>query len=180
MFKNKRKSILFHNPDYHCTFFYQEELIKSGWRADIFASDYYPEKLLFDSNKVKRSYKITKLHGIDYTIWLMANFFKYKYIVFYGRPVDYVSLVKKSLGRMRIEPILSIMKFFWTKIIFLQTGCNDEFTRKDFLKFDNGNVCGNCGFFDRCDDDKNTKKSENYLSFRLNDSFSFINNMVTI
>jgi hypothetical protein len=157
MFRFRKKSILFHNPDYHCTYFYQQELIKLGWRADIFAYDSYPEKLLYHSKEIKRSYKITKKFALNYTLWLLTNFFKYKYILYYGRPVDYGNWLRKFHIKIRIEPMLSVMKLFGIKIIYLPTGCNDEFTRERFIKFDNGNVCANCGFFERCDDERNKR-----------------------
>ena len=157
MFKKREKSILFHNPDYHCTFFYQQELIKQGWRADIFVFDSYPEKLLYDSKKIIKCYKITKKFSINYTLWLIGNFLKYKYILYYGRPVDYGSWLKKFGIKIATEPMLSFFKFFGTKIIYLPTGCRDEFTREKFMSFDNGNVCGNCGIFELCDDEKNKR-----------------------
>lgn len=157
MFKARKKSILFHNPDYHCTFFYREELINLGWRADIFVFDTYPEKLLFSSNNVIKSYKITNNIYIDYTLWYLCNFYKYKYIFYYGRPIDYGRVLKKFGIKLNIEPMLFIVKLFGTKIIYLPTGCNDEFTREKFLQFDNGQVCNNCGFFEKCDDRKNLR-----------------------
>jgi glycosyltransferase involved in cell wall biosynthesis len=53
--------------------------------------------------------------------------------------------------------MLSLIKFFGTKIIYLPTGCNDEFLRERFMQFDDGKICGNCGYYDRCDDEKNKR-----------------------
>jgi hypothetical protein len=157
LFKDRKKSILFHNPDYHCTFFYQQQLKKLGWRADILVFDSYPEKLLYDSNQIIRCTKITNNFKIDYTLWFLLNFYKYKYIFYYGRPVDYGYWFRKFRINIRIEPMLEIIKFFRIKIIYLPTGCNDEFIRDEFIKFDNGKVCNNCGFFEKCDDKKNKR-----------------------
>lgn len=160
MLKNRNKSILFHNPDYHCTFFYRKELLNLGWRADIFVFDTYPDKLLFSSENVIKSYRITKNLYLDYTLWYLCNFFKYKYIFYYGRPIDYGRILKKFGIKVNFEPMLFLIKLFGTKIIYLPTGCNDEFTRKQFLQFDNGNVCNNCGIFEKCNDIKNLRNLE--------------------
>ena len=157
MFKARKKSILFHNPDYHCTFFYQKELINLGWRADIFVFDTYPEKLLFNSDNIIKSYKITNKISINYTLWLLCNFLKYKYIFYYGRPIDFGRILLKLGVKVNFEPMLAFIKLFGTKIIYLPTGCNDEFTRSQFMKFDNGKVCNNCGIFEKCDDIKNIR-----------------------
>jgi glycosyltransferase involved in cell wall biosynthesis len=157
MFKARKKSILFHNPDYHCTFFYQQELNKLGWRADILVHESYPDKLLYDSKMSIRPYKITHKPALNYALWLLSNFFKYKYIMFYGKPIDSTKLLGKLFLNTNFEPILSIIKLFGTKIIYLPSGCNDEFTREEFIKFDNGNICGSCGFFDKCDDRVNKR-----------------------
>lgn len=151
--KNRAQSILFVNPDYHCTFFYKQELDKLEWRADILVLDSYPDKHLYDAKKVLKTYKITSKSYINYSFWILSNIFKYKYIVFYGKPKDFGRFFLKS----GIEPLLAIIKFFRTKIVYLPAGCNDEFTKKEFIKFDFGNVCGNCGFFDKCNDKINKR-----------------------
>lgn len=157
MFRSRAQSILFINPDYHCTFFYQQELKKLGWRADILVLDSYPDKLLYDSKRVLKTYKITSKSSINFVLWILSNFYKYKYIFYYGKPKDSGRFFGRFILKSSIEPVLSIMKFFRTKIVYLPAGCNDEFTQEEFLKFDRGNVCGNCGFFDNCNDEINKR-----------------------
>lgn len=157
VFRSRAQSILFINPDYHCTFFYQQELKKLGWRADILVLDSYPDKLLYDSKRVLKTYKITSKSSINFVLWILSNFYKYKYIFYYGKPKDSGRFFGRFILKSSIEPVLSIMKFFRTKIVYLPAGCNDEFTQEEFLKFDRGNVCGNCGFFDNCNDEINKR-----------------------
>lgn len=157
LFKSRAKSILFVNPDYHCTFFYKQELEKKGWRADILVLDSYPDKLLYDSSKVVNLYKFISRAEVSYVLWIFLNSFRYKYVMYYGKPKDYGNFLSKRLLHTSIEPILSFIKIFRTKVIYLPAGCNDEFTREEFIKFDRGNVCGNCGFFDNCDDKINKR-----------------------
>lgn len=157
LFRSRGKSILFINPDYHCTFFYQQELNKIGWRADVLVLESYPDKLLYDSKKSVKPYKVTRIPALNYALWVLSNFFKYKYIMFYGKPKDSGKLLGRLFLNTSFEPILSIIKFFGTKIIYLPAGCNDEYTREEFIKFDNGKICGNCGFFDKCDDRVNKR-----------------------
>lgn len=157
LFRSRGKSILFINPDYHCTFFYKQELNKIGWRADVLVLESYPDKLLYDSKKIIKPYKLTRKPALNYALRVLSNCFKYKYIMFYGKPKDFGILLGKLFLNTSFEPILSIIKFFGTKIIYLPAGCNDEFTQEEFIKFDRGNVCGNCGFFDNCNDEINKR-----------------------
>ena len=51
----KRKSILFVRPDYHCSFFYRDEFLKKGWKADIIVNHDYPDDLLYSNKNIKSS-----------------------------------------------------------------------------------------------------------------------------
>jgi hypothetical protein len=157
MLKNRNKSILFHNPDYHCTFFYQKELQKLGWKAEIFVSYSYPESLLYSDRKIHRARSYTKSNRINYLIWFAGNFFKYKYIFYYGRPPSFSNVFKKLGIKSYRDPLFTLLKLCRRKIIYLPSGCRDEFTKTTFSLVDNGNVCGNCGFFDKCDEDSNIR-----------------------
>ena len=46
---------------------------------------------------------------------------------------------------------------FRDKLIYLPTGCKDEDTKENYLRYDNGNVCSNCGHFELCDDTENAQ-----------------------
>jgi hypothetical protein len=157
MFKTYKKSILFHNPDYHCTFFYQTELRKLGWKAEIFVSDSYPASLLYSDDDILRAHNYTKNSKINYLIWFMSNFLRYKYIFYYGRPYTFSNIFKKLPVKMNYDPLLTLLKVCRKKIIYLPTGCRDEFTKASFSLFDNGNICGNCGIFDQCNDKSNAR-----------------------
>jgi hypothetical protein len=157
MFNSYKKSILFHNPDYHCTFFYREELQKFGWKADIFVSDSYPRNLLYSEKQIISANKYTKNPKINYLIWFLINIPKYKYIFYYGRPPNFSSIFKKLRLSIEFDPFFIFLKLFRKKIIYLPSGCRDEFTKKEFSFFEDGRICGNCGFFERCDEDSNIK-----------------------
>jgi hypothetical protein len=157
MFRNLGKTILFHNPDYHCTFFYQEELRKLGWKAEIFVSHSFPESLLYSDHKIHRARKYTKIDRVDYLIWFACNFFKYKYIFYYGRPPSFSNFFKKLGIISNSDPLFALLKFCRKKIIYLPSGCRDEFTKSIFSLFDNGNICRNCGFFNQCDEESNIR-----------------------
>jgi hypothetical protein len=58
-----KKSVLFFNPDYHCSFFLRDEMRKRGWRAEIFVTSIYPRRFLFNDQDVileNISYGLTK------------------------------------------------------------------------------------------------------------------------
>lgn len=157
MLKFNKKSILFHNPDYHCTFFYQTELRKIGWKADIFVSDTYPLNLLYSKDQIQRARKYTKIRKFDYLIWFMANFLKYKFIFYYGRPYNFSNLIRNLPINLSFDPLLLMLKIFRRKIIYLPSGCRDEFSKETFSLFDNGNICNNCGISDQCNDKSNIR-----------------------
>lgn len=166
-----KQSILFVRPDFHCSFFYRDELRELGWKADIFVPVTYPKHLLFSQDdiilepKSPLDDKTSKvLRGINFIlkfIWFFLRTLPYKYLVFYGRPRSFLNFEDKILPKFlrdkgfSIE--LSLLKFFNKKFIYLPTGCLEQETRENFLKFDQGNVCTNCGYFDRCDDRENLK-----------------------
>lgn len=162
-----RNSILFIRPDYHCSFFYRDEFRKKNWKADIYVDPNQPRELLFSDDSVLRSpkmfnekYKIFKLfnHLILVIYWL-SIFLKYRYHVYYGMP-PVVNFFEKKIGLKKIFGDdfifeLWLSKIMGRKLIFLPTGCHHQESRENFSKFDAGAVCGNCGAWDRCNDDNN-------------------------
>lgn len=161
-----KKSILFVNPDYHCSFFYREEFIRLGWKADIYAQWSYPKKLLFSDKEIVGPISVNNKFGLFrllnriFTIlWYLGNFWRYKYHLYYGSP-PIVSLKEKWLG---LEAVfgkgflltLWVAKVFGCKIIYLPTGCLEEESQENFSKLDGGNICNNCGSWEGCNDKRN-------------------------
>ena len=157
------KSILFVRPDYHCSFIYRDEFRKRGWKADIFVEENYPKKLLYSDSDIlqpiafkNKNFKFLKyLNVIILFIWWHFIFWRYKTHIYYGRPPiltgsEYLTKIKKNFIWE-----LWLAKIFKIKLIYVPTGCLDHDLKSTWLSFDNGNVCNNCGFFDRCDDKKN-------------------------
>ena len=160
----KKNSVLFVRPDYHCSFFYKAELEKIGWKADIFVGAKFPKMFLYSPIGVIGPRAINRdkfrfvrwINHIILIFWWFLNFWRYKYHVYYGLP-PIVDFLEKKIGlcwlfgdNFMLELWLS--KKFGVKLIFLPTGCHEEETKENFLKLDKGNVCNNCGFYDRCDD----------------------------
>lgn len=162
-------SILFISPDYHCSFFYRDEFRKMGWRADIFVPKDYPRKLLYSEKDIlcapslKGNGQIRKYVNILMnTFFYLTIFWKYQYHFHYGAlPPFYFFehhlFIEKLLGK-NFSISLWLAKLFKKKIIYLPTGCHDTELRKYFTALDEGNICNNCGYSDRCDDDNNTKQ----------------------
>ena len=159
-----KKSILFIIPDYHCSFFYRDEFRKLGWKADIYVPWSYPSKLLYSDQDIIRPLKIAnekiKLnrflnHLLVLFSWL-SKFWKYKFHLYYGRPPIITFFDKKlKLNKIFGEDFLIelwLAKLFRIKLIFLPTGCHDEESKENFSKLDDGKVCDNCGFFNKCSD----------------------------
>lgn len=167
----KRKSILFVSPDYHCSFFYRDELRKLGWKADIYVGSSYPEILLYsdkDILKVSNPFQQLTKFGKFTKFLLMSVFYltvvlKYKYHFYYGG-IDQFNFMEQKL---RLNKILGedfrfhlwLAKLFNRKIIHLPSGCLEEETKANFSKLDGGNICNNCGWGPEvCNDYRNIAK----------------------
>ena len=161
------KSILFVRPDYHCSFFYRDEFRKRGWKADIIVDSSYPSDLLYSKKDILtcpilfsgESRKILVLNRLFSIVWWIFIFWKYKYHVYYGRP-PFLNFFEHRIGLTKIFGYdfsieLWLSKFLGIKLVYLPTGCHD-FESKVFLEaLDSGNVCSNCGAWDRCFDELN-------------------------
>ena len=167
-----RKSVLFVRPDYHCTFFYQTQLRQLGWRAEIFVPWGYPDHLLFRESDVLRppaadivrSFRIRRvLNHFLSSLWYLANGWKYEFHLYYGPPPVWLNFISRLTPNGTPWPSLSLAKLWGSKLIFLPTGCREELSKKEFEALDDGQVCGNCGFWDRCNDREN---NQHFLTIR--------------
>jgi hypothetical protein len=163
----KKKSILFVRPDFHCSYFYRDELRRQGWKADIFVNPSYPDELLYSKEGILRAPQLSGLglaerpvRFLNHTLlllWYLAHFWRYEYHVYYGKPPAF-SLFEGLLGFGSDGLLeLRLAKRFGVKLVFVPTGCLETETKRNFTALDNGNVCGNCGFWDRCDDRLNER-----------------------
>lgn len=180
-----KKSILFYVPDYHCSFFYREHLRRLGWKADIYVPPGYPDGLLYSDDGILRRPRangdsaLAKLKNkIILLFWTLNIFRSYNYIFFYGKLPTF-SRIEKALKLDRFfgpgfSLLLSAAKIFSCKMIYLPTGCLDEELKENYLKFDDGNVCGNCGWGSKCDDNQNRLNFERvrrYASMAVGSGF---------
>jgi hypothetical protein len=169
-----KSSILFIRPDYHCSFFYRDELRRLGWKADIYVPWSYPANLLYSDKDIHRplhvkgkSRPVRWINHLLADLWYLGNFWKYKYHFYYGRPPEF-KFPERGFG---LELFfgkgflfsLWLAKSCGCRIIYSPTGCLDEETKENFSKLDAGNVCGNCGSFHVCQDRKN---KANFLRVR--------------
>jgi hypothetical protein len=163
----KRKSILFVRPDYHCSFFLRDEFRKLGWKADIFLNPNYQKKLLYSDEGILTAPKIPKMHlklvrilnNILLLLWWLGQFWRYDFHFYYGRPpilkfVEERLLLTSLFGKNFIVE-LWLAKLFGIKLIYLPSGCNDDESKANFTKSDNGHLCGNCGMWNKCNDTLN-------------------------
>lgn len=175
-------SILFARPDLNSTFALSKSLEKLDVKNKIFLGINYPEMLIFDQKKIigKRFFNSDKLflkltNSLINFIQFLFYAYKFNYIIYYGRP-PVNNLFKKFFKINNFSLELFILKrVFQKKIIYNPSGCNEEFLKKDFMKYDLGNVCGNCGFFDKCNDELN-QNNFNLINkyFDLKIGFGFI------
>jgi hypothetical protein len=162
-----RKSILFVHPDFHCSFVCRDELRKLGWKADIYVNENYPEKLLYSSEDIIAPPFTGNIPLISRGLrlfwrlcFVMYICLRYKYHFCYSG-LDPLSFAEKKLGFTRFfgesfRFYLSMAKTMGCKIVQTPSGCKEEETKENFGKFDDGNVCNNCGWGEKnCNDEKN-------------------------
>jgi hypothetical protein len=162
-----KNSILFVRPDYHCSFTYRDELRKLGWKADIYLNPDYPADILYSKEDILKAPQLNFCKNLYFSwinhilviFWWATNFWRYKYHLYYWRPPAFFFLdnrlgLTKLFGKDFLFE-LWLAKLFKIKLIYLPAGCHDEELKSIYSKIDNGNLCNNCGIYDRCDDKKN-------------------------
>lgn len=148
----QHNSVLFFNPDYHCSFFLRDELRNRGWVAEISVSTGYPPLLLWDDDVIR----VNKNLGIAEHFFRWIQIFKFRYIIHYGSMTNGNLLTMKILDLLYVL-LTRILTLFGKRYVYVPSGCRDHQTKKEWLKVDDGNVCGNCGFEPNCNDKTNSK-----------------------
>jgi len=155
-----KKSVLFVRPDYHCSFVYRNELRKLGWSADIYVPWGYPDHLLYSTEDLERPHRLkpntSRLGGFLNLMlessWYLFHGWKYEFHIYYGKPPEWLNFFTRLSSSGTPSLSLKLAKIWGCKLVFLPSGCNEELSKKEFSQLDQGAVCGNCGFWDRCDD----------------------------
>ncbi|MBM2816495.1 MAG: wbmO [Ignavibacteria bacterium] len=146
----KKNSILFVCPDYHSSFILRDELRRNGWRADIYVPFWYPKQSLFD----RGDYDLSKYYrkGMKWFLYFSVFplfflfLFRYKHFYFYGLLESFNLPFEEKINRKNgVRILLEVLKIFNKTILYMPSGCHDEELQSGFQKFDDGNICGNCG-----------------------------------
>jgi len=99
------------------------------------------------------------MNQLIFLFWWLTKFWRYEYHLYYGRP-PVLNLYEDRLGLYHLFGNgflveLWLAKLFGVKLIYLPTGCLEDETKENFSRLDDGNVCGNCGMWNKCDDKAN-------------------------
>ena len=190
----KKNSVLFVVPDYHTSFIYRDELRAQGWKADIYVPADYPSQMLYSDKGILRAWRIRKdFFGVN-SVNAFINFlyfsvltFRYKYQIHYGSlataPTIERLLVRYKLVKPSFLLSLGLAKALRRKIIYVPSGCRDEELRSEFEKLDNGNVCGNCGYSDRCSDQNivpNLDRVNRYVDMTVGNGFTNVSKLSVV
>ena len=125
-------------PDFHCSFFYRDELRRNSWVADIFVPSNYPNDLLYSSAEIIRPRKLSL--GINffykYINYLINLFFifllvpRYQFVWYYGISHNATFLEKKLVKLSKFGQgflfDFSWAQLFNTKILFSPSGCREQ------------------------------------------------------
>jgi hypothetical protein len=159
-----KKSVLFINPDYHCSFLYRDEFRRLAWKADIYVRPGYPRNILYSDSDIieepvfrwANRWPLRFLGRFLVNIWMICLISSYHYLVYYGSPPAYSDIDNRFRLKKIFGPSYCFELFFarvvGKKLVYIPTGCNEEQTKEEFGRLDEGNVCENCGCYDRCDD----------------------------
>lgn len=161
---SKKKSVIFVNPDYHCSFILRDEFRKRGWRADVFVPVGFPDKLLYRKEKLsifeQRTAKLilsflmkVNVFGNWAVLWISV--FYYRYFIFYSALGSVPARGERSLKGFLgpdFEIFLGLLKVLKKRVLYVPSGCVGEELPSVFSRFDNGNVCANCGV-EKCSDE---------------------------
>lgn len=160
--------VAFISPDYHCSFIYAENLLNKNIYSKIYIPPNYPTQLLYS----KKNTIINNFNGIP-IIRNVINFIISLYLLSFNCHICYGSVKYFYFGENFLHRIgliskdtsiyLKIAKLLKIKIIYVPSGCHDEDLKINFMKFDNGNICNNCGSFEKCND-KDIIKKLNYVN----------------
>jgi glycosyltransferase involved in cell wall biosynthesis len=120
----------------------------------------YPNHLLYSDQDIRRprrwGSRNNRLSGLTNlllaSIWYILNAWKYEFHVYYGSPPEWLNFSSRYSPKGTPELSLKVAKFWGCKLVFLPSGCHEELSKKEFSELDAGMVCGNCGFWDRCND----------------------------
>lgn len=139
---------------------------KYGWKADIFVAPHHCETLLYSKKDIlqapqikSKNPRVSVVNQLLLVFWWLCIFWRYRFHIYYGRP-PILPLIEKKVGLTKVLGKnflfeLWLAKLFQIKLIFLPTGCHDDESKENFSKIEDGNVCNNCGFWDRCSDQLN-------------------------
>lgn len=158
------KSVLFVRPDYHCSFTYKDELRKLGWKADVYVPPTYPRRLLYTREDIRQPLATARLgrpltellNALLADTWLFFYGLRYRTHVYYGRPPEWFRALTLVFPHTGVDRGLMLMKILGLQLVYLPSGCRDEFLKEEFGLLDDGAVCGSCGFADQCTDDENS------------------------
>lgn len=176
MLVRQPKRVCFIRPDYHATFAYIIPLQERGWKVDVVVPEETPPKLLYSTSgiKLKTQFGNVRSH-LNGLINLIRIGLSYRFFFYYGTPplfgLWHPPVLKRLFGDdFSIE--LWILRLLGRKLIYLPTGCLETLPKVKFSLLDGGNVCGNCGFWDRCNDkdnEANFRLIRKYFEFGLSD-----------
>lgn len=171
-----------------------KELKKKGHKTTIIVPENVPLNLIFDTFLIKiwpnikeKDFRKKVLGLVKRIILLSRILFQADVIVFYGKLPELLP-IKKSYVFFRnwsektsFDLFLELSKIRKIGIVYLPSGCLDEFLQVDFMKIETGNICGNCGFWDRCNDKQNYHNFERvrrYSNLNIGNGAYFSNQFV--
>ena len=158
-----RRSVLFVNPDYHNSFTLMNELRRRGWRASVLVPKGYSDRFLYSRDVIHQWLPGRGDGRTAVTLNIVVSLLQYAVLslrfrvhVTYGRmyfPPSYeAELRNRGWCRDDFHIGLSISQLLGVRHVFIPSGCRDEDLKEVYANLEGEAMCGNCGYFDSCND----------------------------
>jgi len=161
-----RRSVLFLLPDYHNSFTLASKFRERGWRAEVFVPAQFAERFLFSQDVIRQ----WRFPWSGNRFWTLINLvvalvqyavlcIRFRTHVVYGR-LHHPNLYEFELYQAGVVSEgfsfgLTVARLLYTKQVFIPSGCRDEDLKEVYEGLEGESMCGNCGYYDSCNDKDN-------------------------
>jgi len=163
-----RKSILFLTPDYRNSFTLSAALRERGWKTAVFVPRGYDTRFLFSDDVIRQwpnqrgpRWVLGVARIVGDLVQYLTLCVQYRVHVTYGRMFVPAFLeegfFQLGLSRGIFHFGLALSRLLGVRHVYIPTGCRDEDLKSVFGTVQGEEVCGNCGFFEYCNDADNRR-----------------------
>lgn len=180
----RNRAVLFVLPDYHSSFALRDALRELGWISEILVSTGYDTRYLYSEDVIRQWEPASTENRLGRLVNIFASLIQYfclslrfKYHIHYSRlhfPASFELNLPAPLRKRGVHLAIAAARLIGVVHVHVPAGCRDEASKKIFQKVGGGDVCGNCGYFELCDDTENElylARARRYAHFSIDSGF---------